>query len=58
MAGMRYRLEVRLSPADVGQRVVNRWRPGQAGSTQMTDVVAFSNSSTPDHSLSATGTAR
>jgi hypothetical protein len=41
MAAMRYRLEVRLTPADVGQRVVIRWRPGPAGSTQMTDVVGI-----------------
>ncbi|HEY2315677.1 MAG TPA: hypothetical protein VGH96_18865, partial [Streptosporangiaceae bacterium] len=26
VAGVRYRLEVRLTPADVGQRVVIRWR--------------------------------
>jgi hypothetical protein len=41
MAGMRYRLEVRLTPADIGQRVVIRWRPGPAGSMQMTDVVGI-----------------
>jgi hypothetical protein len=38
---MRYRLEVRLTPADVGQRVVIRWRPGPEGSTQMTDVLGI-----------------
>ena len=38
---MRYRLEVRLTPADVGQRVVIRWRPGAEGSTQMTDVLGI-----------------
>ena len=38
---MRYRLEMRLTPADVGQRVVIRWRPGPADSTQMTDVLGF-----------------
>ncbi len=28
---MRYRLEVRLTPADVGQRVVIRWRRAEPG---------------------------
>jgi N-acetylglutamate synthase len=36
---MRYRLEVRLTRADVGQRVVIRWRPGPADSEQMTDAL-------------------
>jgi hypothetical protein len=38
---MRYRLEVWLTPADVGQRVVIRWRPGPEGSKQMTDVLGI-----------------
>jgi hypothetical protein len=38
---VRYELEVRLTPADIGQRVVIRWRPGPAGSTQMTDVLGI-----------------
>ena len=39
---MRYRLEVRLSPADVGQRVVIRWRPPSLdASGQVTDVVGI-----------------
>jgi hypothetical protein len=38
---MRFRLEVRITPADVGQRVVIRWRPGPADSTQMTDVLGI-----------------
>jgi len=38
---MRYRLEMRLTPADIGQRVVIRWRPGPADSTQMTDVLGI-----------------
>jgi N-acetylglutamate synthase len=38
---MRYRMEVRLTPADVGKRVVIRWRPGPADSTQMTDVLGI-----------------
>ena len=36
---MRYRLVVRLTPADVGKRVVIRWRPGD--SKQMTDVLGI-----------------
>jgi N-acetylglutamate synthase len=40
--GVRYRLEVRLTPADIGQRVVIRWRPpGPADSKQMTDVLGI-----------------
>ena len=38
---MRYRLEVWLTAADIGQRVVIRWRPGPEGSTQMTDVLGI-----------------
>jgi len=38
---MWYRLEVRLTRADVGKRVVIRWRPGPADSTQMTDVLGI-----------------
>ena len=41
VTGMRYRLEVRLTPADVGERVVIRWRPGPADSTQVTDVLGI-----------------
>jgi N-acetylglutamate synthase len=37
---MRYRLEVRLTSADAGQRVVIRWRPPSLDDTgQMTDVL-------------------
>ena len=37
---MGYRLEVRLTSADVGQRVVIRWRPPSLdASGQMTDVL-------------------
>jgi hypothetical protein len=36
---MRYRLVVRLTPADVGKRVVIRWRPGPGDSEQLTDVL-------------------
>ena len=38
---MRYRLVVRLTPADVGKRVVIRWRPGPGHSEQMTDVLGI-----------------
>ncbi len=39
---MRYRLEVRLTPADIGKRVVIRWRPpGPENSNQMTDVLGI-----------------
>jgi len=38
---VRYRLEVRLTPADVGRRVVIRWRPGPGDSEQMTDVLGI-----------------
>ena len=37
-----YRLEVRLTPADVGQRVVIRWRrPVQGGGEQIADVLGI-----------------
>ena len=38
---MRYRLEVRLTRADVGKRVVIRWLPGPADSKQATDVLGI-----------------
>ena len=38
---MWYGLEVRLTPADVGKRVVIRWRPGPPDSKQMTDVLGI-----------------
>jgi len=39
---MRYRLEVRVTPADVGQRVVIRWRPPSLDTSgQMTDVLGI-----------------
>lgn len=42
MTGMRYRLEVRLMPADVGKRVVIRSRrPGPGGSEQIADVLGI-----------------
>jgi N-acetylglutamate synthase len=37
---VRYRLQVRLGPADVGRRVVIRWRrPAQAGGDEIADVL-------------------
>jgi N-acetylglutamate synthase len=40
LAVVRYRLEVRLSPADVGRRVVIRWRrPAQGDADEVADVL-------------------
>jgi N-acetylglutamate synthase len=37
-----YRLEVRITPADVGQRVVIRWRrPGPPGDEPIVDVLGL-----------------
>jgi hypothetical protein len=39
---MRYRLEVRLTAADIGKRVAIRWRPPELDdSKQMTDVLGI-----------------
>jgi hypothetical protein len=40
---MRYKLEVRITPADVGQRVTIRWRPAEleGSSKWMTDVLGI-----------------
>jgi len=40
---MRYKLEVRITPADVGQRVTIRWRPPEleGSSKWMTDVLGI-----------------
>jgi hypothetical protein len=38
---MGYRLQVRLTRADIGKRVVIRWRPGPADINQMTDVLGI-----------------
>ena len=39
---VRYRLEVRLTPADVGQRVVIRWRrPGPGEGETIADVLGI-----------------
>jgi hypothetical protein len=42
VTGVRYRLEVRLTPADVGQRVVIRWRrPSLGDGEQIADVLGI-----------------
>src|SRR6266851_561287 len=42
VTGVRYRLEVRLTPADVGQRVVIRWRrPSPGDGEQIADVLGI-----------------
>jgi hypothetical protein len=42
VTGMRYKLEVRITAADVGQRVAIRWRPAELeGSKLMTDVLGI-----------------
>jgi len=39
---MRYRFEVRLTPADIGKRVVIRWRPPELEDSRlMTDVLGI-----------------
>jgi hypothetical protein len=42
MTGMRYQLVVRITAADVGQRVAIRWRPADLDGTElMTDVLGI-----------------
>jgi N-acetylglutamate synthase len=41
VTGVHYRLVLRLTPADVGKRVVIRWCPGPGDSKQMTDVLGI-----------------
>jgi hypothetical protein len=42
VTGVRYRLEVRLTPADVGQRVVIRWRrPAPGDGESIADVLGI-----------------
>jgi hypothetical protein len=42
VTGMRYRLVVRVTAADIGQRVTIRWRPPELdGTKQMTDVLGI-----------------
>jgi hypothetical protein len=36
-----FRLEVRITPADVGQRVVIRWRRPDEGGERVTDVLGI-----------------
>jgi hypothetical protein len=38
---VRYRLEVRLGPADIGRRVVVRWRRPAAAGDEVADVVGL-----------------
>ena len=48
MTGVRYRLEVRLTPADVGQRVVIRWRrPSPGDGEQIADVLGILEENDP-----------
>jgi len=42
MTGLRYRFEVRLTPADVGKRVVIRWRrPAPRDGEEIADVLGI-----------------
>jgi len=42
VSGMRYRMVVRITPADVGKRVVIRWRrPGPGDDEQIADVLGI-----------------
>jgi hypothetical protein len=42
MTSVRYQLEVRLTPADIGKRVVIRWRPAALEDSKlMTDVLGI-----------------
>ena len=41
VTGMWYRLKVQLTFADVGKRVIIRWRPGPADSKQATDMLGI-----------------
>jgi hypothetical protein len=46
---MRYRYVVRISPADVGNRVVIRWRrPAADGSDEVADVLGMLEACGPD----------
>ena len=48
VTGMRFRPEVRLTPADVGQRVVIRWRrPGPGDGDQIADVLGLLEQADP-----------
>ena len=48
VTGVRYRLEVRLTPADVGQRVVIRWRrPSPGDGEQIADVLGILEANDP-----------
>jgi len=46
---MRFRLEIRLTPADIGQRVVIRWRrPGPDSREQVADVLGILEEHDPE----------
>jgi hypothetical protein len=48
VTGVRYRLDVRLTPADVGQRVVIRWcRPSPGDGEQIADVLGILEANDP-----------
>jgi|SRR5208282_3706337 len=48
VTGVRYRLEVHLTPADVGQRVVIRWRrPSPGDGEQIADVLGILEENDP-----------
>ena len=45
---MRYRLEVRITTADIGKRVTVRWRPPELDDTKlMTDVLGILEEAVP-----------
>lgn len=47
MTGAYYRLEVRLTAADLGKRVVIRWRRPTAGGEQVADVLGILEGADP-----------
>ena len=47
VTGVRYRLEVRLTPADIGQRVVIRWRGHPGDGEQIADVLGILEENDP-----------
>jgi N-acetylglutamate synthase len=50
VTGMRYRLVVRITAADIGQRVAIRWRPAELdGSTLLTDVLGILEEADDQH---------
>ena len=54
---MRFRLEVRLTPADIGQRVVIRWRrPGPGDGDEIADVLGVLEEADADSFVIRTAT--